>query len=99
MLNHYFYEIRNTTGDSLYIQLAFNSKNRPEEQRKICEHICDIESTKYKGIWDYVLPIRTSTETFGMNTGKEAVFKSLDKLLEEILDMQTVLLKQFEECR
>jgi uncharacterized protein with ParB-like and HNH nuclease domain len=99
VLNHYFYEIRNTTGDSLYIQLALNSKNLPEDQRKICEHICDLESTKYKENWDYVLPIRTSTENFGMDTGKEAVFESLDKLLKEILEKQNDLLKRLEKSR
>lgn len=99
VLNHYFYEIRNTTGDSLYIQLAFNSKNLPEDQRKICERICDLESKKYKDDWDWLLPLRTNTETFGTDASKEAVFESLDKLLEEILEKQNDLLKQLEESR
>ena len=83
--NHYFYEIVNRTGKSVFIQLALSSKEMPEEQIEICDRINEYYPSKWnKPNWQWRTPFRTQTVIFNDLNDKEAIFLKLDSLLPEI---------------
>ena len=91
--NHYFYEIINRTGCSIYIQLAISSKNISDEERAICERINEIAPSKIQKIdWQWRTPIRTEKIQFSETGSKEEIFAALDKALEEIMKKQDDLI-------
>ncbi len=58
--NHYFYEIVNQTGNSVYLQLAINSKEMPEDQILISDRLNVIYPSKpNKTDWEYRIPFKT----------------------------------------
>lgn len=90
--NHYFYEIVNRTGKSAYIQLAFSSKEMPEDQRETCDRINAFYPTKFdKEDWQWRTPFRTQNVEFGDLNDKEAVFALLDSLLLEVEEFEMEL--------
>ena len=83
--NHYFYEIVNRTGKSVFIQLALSSKEMPEEQIEICDRINEYYPSKWnKPNWQWRTPFRTQTVILNDLNDKEAFFLKLDSLLPEI---------------
>ena len=45
--NHYFYEVVNRTGKSLFVQLALSSKEMPIEQQELSDRINEYYPTKF----------------------------------------------------
>jgi len=83
--NHYFYEIVNRTGNSAYIQLAFSSKEMPQDQLELSDRINAVYPSKYdKPDWQWRTPFRTETISFDDLTDKEEVFARLDESLQSI---------------
>lgn len=90
--NHYFYEIVNRTGGSVYIQLALSSKEMPQDQLETSDRINEMYPTKYdKENWQWRTPFRTQTIAFEDLNDKEAVFAKLDLLLPEIMGFEEEL--------
>ena len=88
--NHYFYEIINKTGKSVYIQLAISGKDITDEFRTKCDCINEFYPTKMsKNDWQWRIPFKTKTITFGEVLAKEEIFEGLDKCFEEILRFES----------
>ena len=83
--NHYFYEIVNRTGKSIYIQFAISAKNATDEFLTICERINEYFPAKMgKEEWQWRTPFKTSTVDLSEEFSKEEVFTKLDMCLKEI---------------
>lgn len=90
--NHYFYEILNRTGKSIYIQLAISGKNITDDFRAICDWINEFYPAKMgKEDWQWRTPFRTKTITFGEELSKEEIFAGLDECLVEIQQFEAEL--------
>lgn len=88
--NHYFYEIVNRTGRTVYIQLSLSSRNATKEFLELCERINEYYPTKFpKEDWQWRSPFKTATIAVNKESSKEEVFARLDACLEEV--------KAFEE--
>lgn len=84
-LNHYYYEILNRTGESVYVQLAFSSKQLPEDQVDICDRITEhFAPKKNNPEWQWRTPFRTTTHSFSTELNKDEIYEQLDACLEEI---------------
>ncbi len=93
--NHYFYEIVNRTGHSVFIQLAISSKNITEEFRKICDRINEIYPTKYdKTDWQWRTPFRTESISIGEEISKEDLFEHLDECLLKVKKFEVDIKEQ-----
>ncbi|MBS6705401.1 MAG: DUF4268 domain-containing protein [Lachnospiraceae bacterium] len=93
--NHYFYEIVNRTGNSIYIKLALSSQNITDDFRKICDRINEIYPSKYENKdWKWRTPFRTKTVTFGEKLDRKEIFECLDRCLEEITAFEEELSKK-----
>ena len=87
--NHYYYEIVNQTGHSVYIQLAFSSKEMPQNQFELCERINNIYSSKNdKRHWHWRAPFRTETVCFDDLSNKDSVFTRLDENMQSIQEFE-----------
>lgn len=87
--NHYFYEIVNRSGSSLYIRLSLSARNATPDFLAKCEKINEYYPTKFnKTNWQWRNPFRTKTIEIGEQITKEEIFTGLNECLKEI--------KQFE---
>ena len=87
--NHYFYEIVNRSGISLYIRLSLSARNATPEFLAKCEKINEYYPTKFnKTNWQWRNPFKTKTIEIGEQISKEEIFTGLNECLKEI--------KQFE---
>ena len=83
--NHYFYEIVNRTGTSLYIQLSISSRNATPAFLALCERINRFYPARYgKEEWQWRIPFKTRTVTLGESATKENIYAQLDQCLEDI---------------
>lgn len=83
--NHYFYEVVNRTGKSLFVQLALSSKEMPIEQQEMSDRINEYYPTKFnKADWQWRTPFRTETCNFDDINDKQDVFAKLDICLQKI---------------
>ncbi len=90
--NHYFYEIVNRTGNSVYIQLALSSRNATPEFLATCEKIDRFYPTKYgKKDWQWRIPFKTRTVMLNDDASQEGINAQLDTCLQEILDFEASL--------
>ena len=88
--NHYFYEIVNRTGRTVYIQLSLSSRNATKEFLELCERINEYYPAKFpKEHWQWRSPFKTATIAVNKESSKEEIFARLDACLEEV--------KAFEE--
>lgn len=95
--NHYFYEVVNRTGKSLFVQLALSSKEMPIEQQEMSDRINEYYPTKFnKADWQWRTPFRTETCNFDDINDKQDIFAKLDSCLQKIsafeADLKTKLL-------
>ena len=83
--NHYFYEIINRTGESVFIKMTINARNIPEDFRAICDRINEFYPAKF-GVedWQWRTVFRTSKIDIGGELSKEKIFAGLDGCLKEI---------------
>ena len=83
--NHYFYEVVNRTGKSLFVQLALSSKEMPIEQQELSDRINEYYPTKFnKADWQWRTPFRTETCNFDDINDKQDIFEKLDSCLQKI---------------
>lgn len=83
--NHYFYEIRNTAGDYVFIKFVFSSRNMDEDQLKKCNIINDNVSMKQSGeSWKWWTAYQTSKVMIPDNLDKATIFEGLDKAFQEV---------------
>ena len=83
--NHYFYEIINRSGKSVYIQLAFSSLNSNEDFMAMCDRINEYYPSKIqKDAWQWRTPFKTAAVQIGEELSKGAIFAGLDECLKEI---------------
>ena len=95
--NHYFYEIVNRTGDSVYIKLAISSKNITDEYRGICNRINEFYPTKMeKEHWLWRTPFKTKTRCFSNELSKEEIFRDLDECFAEIQQFESELRQKLD---
>lgn len=90
--NHYFYEILNRTGKSVYIQFVISSKNITDDFRAVCDRINELYPAKMgKENWQWRTPFKTRMITFGEKLSKEEIFVGLDECLIEIQQFEANL--------
>ncbi len=90
--NHYFYEIINRSGSSVFIQLSLSSKNASKEFLDICDRINELYPSKaHKGEWYWRTIFKTSTIEIPETLSKETIFAGLDDCLKEIQDFEVDL--------
>lgn len=83
--NHYFYEIVNRTGRTVYIQLSLSSRNATKEFLELCERINEYYPAKFpKEHWQWRSPFKTATIAVNKESLKEEIFARLDTCLEEV---------------
>ena len=83
--NHYFYEIVNRTGRTVYIQLSLSSRNATKEFLELCERINEYYPAKFsKEDWQWRSPFKTTTIAVNKESSKEEIFARLDTCLEEV---------------
>lgn len=96
--NHYFYEIINKTGRSVYIQFAISGKDITDEFRTKCDCINEFYPTKIgKNDWQWRIPFKTKTITFGETLSKEEIFEGLDECFEEILQFENEIKEKIKQ--
>lgn len=84
--NHYFYEIVNRTGKSVYIQFSISSRNATDEFLSICDRINEYYPAKFgKEDWQWRAPFKTTTIEIGEKLSKDTIFPKLDECLKEIM--------------
>ena len=93
--NHYFYEVLNRTGKSVFIQLSISGKEMPEDQVEICDRINEFYSSKWNK-WQYTLPFKTATVVFDDVNDKESIFAKLDACMQEIWSFETDLKQKLQ---
>lgn len=83
--NHYFYEIVNRTGESVYIQFAINARNATDEFLARCDVINQFYPSKFdRDDWQWRTPFKTKTVDIDLDLSKETIFSSLDECMEEV---------------
>ncbi len=96
--NHYFYEIVNRTGNSVYIQLAISSRNITEEFREICDRINEFYPSKFnKEEWQWRTPFRTESIIVGEGLVKNELFAQLDEKMGEIKKFEKTIAEILEK--
>ena len=91
--NHYFYEIVNTRGKSLRIQMAISGENIPDNLNTICKKIMEKFSLKIpEGNWKWRCPFISSPIKFNASTTEEDVIKALENLYSQIKEFERKLL-------
>jgi hypothetical protein len=88
---HYYYEIRNYDGKAVRIQLSFNSKNLPDDQRKIMDRIVEKYPVSDKENWHWRLPYATKKVDIPEELTQENVNTILDGLFADILKFESDL--------
>ena len=95
--DHYFYEIRNTFGDKVYIQFAVNSKGLTTEEKQLYEKMYELfPMGKYSENWSWRLHFKSTKIEIGENISKEAVFVGLDKCFSEMLEFERELISKLK---
>ena len=81
--NHYFYEIVNRSGKSVFIT---------EDFMDMCDRINEYYPSKVqKAEWQWRTPFKTSTVEIAEELSKEAIFAGLDGCLKEIQNFEVDL--------
>lgn len=89
---HYFYEIVNGTGKSVYIQLALSAQNATEEFLSMCERINEYYPSKVqKTEWQWRTPFKTTTIEIGDEFTMDTIFAALDSCMKEIQSFEAEL--------
>jgi hypothetical protein len=95
--NHYFYEIINRTGKSIYIQFAISARNATEDFMAICDRINEHYPSKIqKEDWQWRTPFKTSTVEIAEDYSKGTIFAGLDECLKEIQAFEADLKQKLE---
>ena len=83
--NHYFYEVLNRDGKSLYLWLGISSKNLPGDQREVADFLAEnYRKNNDNPDWQWRTPFRTKKYDLGETITEEEIFQVLDSCLAEI---------------
>ncbi len=92
--NHYFYEIQNKTGHSVYIQMCLNSKGLSGDQKALYNRIIECSNAKSAlGGWVWRAIFRSETVNFKESLEEEDVFEKLNIAFEDIMEKQDEFLR------
>ena len=95
--NHYFYEIVNSTGDRVYMQLALSGKNITDEFRKKCDRLnAAFPSKVQKENWQWRTPFKTENIKIPEKIDKDELYRKLDEQLEKIEEFEAEVNKLME---
>ena len=96
--NHYFYEIVNSTGSRVYIQLAFSSRNITDDLREKCDRLNAVYPAKVqKDNWQWRALYRTESIEIPEKIDKDELYKALDERLEQIEEFEVEARKILQE--
>jgi hypothetical protein len=96
--NHYFYELYNSGGNEFFIQLAFSSKNIPDNLKAMCERInMYYPSRQQKENWQWRIPFSTKKSKVEEEISEEKIYDQLNKKLDEIKAFEEKLKGQLEQ--
>jgi uncharacterized protein with ParB-like and HNH nuclease domain len=95
--NHYFFEIQNKTGHSVYILFCLNSKNLTADEKAFYERAieCSNSRTSVNG-WIWRTIFRSETEDFEEDLSEQNVAEKLNAAFEDILQKQDEFLKRMK---
>ncbi len=83
--NHYFYEIVNRTGRSVYIHLALSAQNATDDFLALCDRINKFYPVrKDNEEWKWRIPFKTSTFDIDEELSADKIFAKLDDCFAEI---------------
>ncbi len=92
---HYFYEIANSQGRNVRIQLALSSENIPDYLMKICERINDkFPSRIQKENWKWRTPFVSDRIRFDEKTTKEDVINALEECYRQVKAFENRMLAE-----
>ncbi len=94
--NFYFYEICNNDGKEFHLQLAFSSKNIPDDLRSICDQIADASSKSRKTNWLWFTSYTTRRIKVKDDEElvEEKIFEHLDKLFTELMTNEATIISK-----
>jgi len=95
--NHYFFEIINKTGHSVYIQMCLNSKNLSAEQKALYDRAieCSNSRTSANG-WIWRTIFRSATVDFEEDLSEQDVAEKLDTALKDLFEKQEDFLRRMK---
>lgn len=95
--NHYFFEIINKTGRSIYIQLCLNSKNLSADQKALYDRaIACSDSRATANEWKWRAIFRSATAEFEEDLTEQDVIEKLDAALIDISGKQDDFLRKMK---
>lgn len=93
---HYFYEIINTQGQEVRIQLALSSENIPDDLRETCDRINKVfPSRVQKANWKWRTPFVSQRISFNEISTKEDIIKALEFCYRQVKEFEQKLIKEF----
>ena len=98
--NHYFYEIINSAGKSIYMQLALSAKNIPDDLKEICEKINEhFPAKQQKANWQWRCPFITSHVSIPEVMPDEDIIKILSDQYAQLQEFEKKLVEAMKEER
>ena len=92
--NHYFYEIVNSAGTSIYMQLALSGKNIPDNLKEICERINKHFPAKMQKVnWQWRCPFITSHVSIPEEMSDEDIIKVLNDQYAQLQEFEKKLVE------
>lgn len=92
--NHYFYEIINSAGKSVYMQLALSAKNIPDDLKEICERInTHFPSKQQKENWQWRCPFITSHVSIPEDMADDDIIKVLSDQYAQLQEFEKKLVE------
>ena len=92
--NHYFYEIVNSAGTSIYMQLALSGKNIPDNLKEICERINKHFPAKMQKVnWQWRCPFITSHVSIPEEMSDEDIIKVLNDQYAQLQEFEKKLIE------
>lgn len=96
--NHYFYEIINSAGKSIYMQLALSAKNIPDVLKEICEKINDHFPAKQQKVnWQWRCPFITSHVAIPEDMPDEDIIQILSDQYAQLQEFEKKLVEAMKE--
>ena len=96
--NHYFYEIVNTVGKEVHMQLALSSKGMPNDQRELCETINGYFHAKIqKTEWQWRCPFITEHASIDEDMADDEIIQILSNQYTQLQEFEVKLLETMRQ--
>ena len=93
-INHYFFEVVNNKGESVYMKLALSGENMSDEQAKVFERINEAFPSGNKKVdWKWRSPFRTNSIKISKDMDDEEIVQILNELYAELQEYEGELIK------